>query len=89
MSIYKHTEPPITTPLARGAITFFQGTLSHEKYWGEPLPQIWTIRQNLKTGNYSLGEDGLILVEYGWHDAMVTLKKVAGQLEFQNTISST
>lgn len=62
--------------------------MSHPKYWGKPYPQLMVIRANIKKGNYEdYGET--IIVEYGWSDAMVTLRKQGELLLFENTIGST
>lgn len=79
----------ISIPLGNCVIEQFRGQLSHEKYWGKPYPQLWTIRENLASGKYFLDEDGDIVVEYGWSDALVVLSQENDQLTFQNTICST
>lgn len=74
--------------LARCVIDQFRGLMSHPSYWGRSYPQLSVIRINISNGNYTDYGD-TILVEYGWSDAAVQLKKKGDMLFFLNTVAST
>ena len=79
----------ILIPLGQCVVDHFKGSLSQARYWGKPYPQLWTIRENLRSGKYFIDDQGDIVVEYGWSDALVVLSEKDGRLVFENTICST